>query len=146
MTQPSIKELQTHLQASLNFLELCRALKRRTRDPHVKEALNLLIDGEQESLAILSSHLRQMRAAPGARELDRRGKARIREVLALRSPGDQLLAVRRSLADLVAWYETHPPTAQADPATRDLLASLSAQAHRMLEGWDRHLDEMKVAK
>lgn len=142
MAQLSLQDLGAHLQAYLNHLELCKALKKQISDPQVRESLDMLIDGGQESLAALASHLRQVGAAPGVHELDRAGRTRIREVLALRSLSDQLFAVQRSLADLVAWYQAHATADQADLASQDLLASLSAQAHRMLEGWDRHIAEM----
>jgi hypothetical protein len=144
MAQLSLQDLGAHLQAYLNHVELCKALKKQTSDPQVRESLDMLIHGGQESLATLASHMRRMGAAPGVHELDRAGRARMREVLALRSLGDQLFAVRRSLADLVAWYQAHAAADHADPASHDLLASLSAQAHRMLEGWDRHIEEMRA--
>jgi hypothetical protein len=123
---------------------LCRGLEKQTHDPYVKESLGLLMDGLQESMASLSGHLRRQGLAPGAYELDRHGKAKIRDVLAMRSLREQLLAVRRDLADLASWYDLHVPAQQADEATRDWLESLSSQARRMLEGWDQHMHEMKA--
>jgi hypothetical protein len=144
MAEPRIEALQTLLQAYLNCLALCRALEKQTHDPYVKESLGLLMDGLQESLASLASHLRRQGLAPGAYELDRHGKAKIRGVLAMRSLREQLLAVRRDLADLAAWYDVHVPAGQYDQDTRDWLESLSSQARRMLEGWDQHMHEMKA--
>jgi hypothetical protein len=146
MAELPVKELQAHLQAYVNSLELWRALKKQIDDPHAKEALGLLIDDGQEALHSLASYLRRRGGAPGACELDHGGRARIREVLATRSLGDQLFAVRRNLADVVTWYETYLPAVQSDPVPRDLLGSLSAQARRMLEGWDQHIDEMGGVK
>jgi hypothetical protein len=144
MAEPWIEASQTLLQAYLNCLELCRALEKQTNDPYVKESLALLIDGLQESLASLASYLRRQGLAPGAYELDHPGMAKIRDVLATRSLREQLLAVRRDLADLAAWYDTHGPAEHADQATGDWLESLSAQARRLLEGWDQHMHEMKA--
>jgi hypothetical protein len=144
MAEPRIEALQTLLQAYLNCLELCRAFEKQTHDPYVKESLGLLMDGLQESLASLAGHLRRQGLAPGTYELDRHGKAKIRGVLAMRSLREQLLAVRRELADLAAWYDVHVPAGQTNQATRDWLESLSSQARRMLEGWDQHMHEMKA--
>lgn len=144
MTEPSIKELQADLQAYLNCLELCRAFEKQTSDPYVRESLNVLIDDLQESLAVLARHLRQAGIAPGARELDRRGRARVMEVLAMRPLREQLLAVRNELADLVARHDTYVLSDSTDAVTHELLESLSAGARRMLEGWDQHLHEMKA--
>ena len=144
MAEPSSEELQALLQAYLNCLELCRAFKKRTDDPYVRDALSSLIADLQEPLATLASHLRQQGVAPGAFELDRQGKARIREILGTRSLREQLLAVRRCLADLVAWYTGHFPAAKTGQIPLDWLGSLSAQAHRMLDKWDQHMVEMKV--
>jgi hypothetical protein len=144
MAEISIEGLQTLLQAYLNCLELCRALEKQTNDPYVKESLALLIDGLQESLASLASYLRRQGLAPGAYELNRQGMAKIRDVLATRSLREQLFAVRRDLTELAAWYDTHVPADHADQATRDWLGSLSAQARRMREGWDQHMDEMRA--
>jgi hypothetical protein len=141
MAQPSIQELLALLQAHLNFLELCRALSQHTDDPHVREALGVLIEETQDSTTSLAGHLRRLGAAPGAYELDRQGKASIRDVLEERSLHKQLLAIRRGLADLVAWYSPH----LVAPTTYDWLAPLSAQAEHMLVGWDQHLREMKAA-
>ena len=144
MAEPSNEELQALLQAYLNCLELCRAFKKRTDDPHVREALGSLIDDLQEPLATLTSHLRRQGIAPGAFELDRQGKAGIREVLGTRSLREQLLAVRRCLADLVTWYTVHLPAARTDQLPSDWLGSLSAQAQQMLDNWDQHMVEMKA--
>lgn len=144
MAEAWIEALQTLLQAYLNCLELCRALEKQTHDPYVKESLGLLMDGLQESLASLAGHLRRQGLAPGTYELDHHGKAKAQGVLATRSLREQLLAVRRDLADLAAWYDVHVPAEQTDQATRDWFASLSSQARRMLEGWDQHMQEMKA--
>ena len=144
MAEPSSEELQALLQAYLNCLELCRAFKKRTDDPYVRDALGSLIDDLHEPLAVLASHLRRQGIAPGTLELDRQGKARIREMLGTRSLREQLLAVRRCLADLVAWYTGHLPAAKPDQRPPDWIGSLSAQAQRMLDKWDQHMVEMKA--
>jgi hypothetical protein len=144
MAELSIEGLQTLLQAYLNCLELCRALEKQTDDPYVKESLGLLLDGLQESLASLAGYLRRQGLAPGAYELNRQGMAKIRDVLAMRSLREQLFAVRRDLTELAAWYDTHVPAEHADQAACDWFESLSAQARRMLEGWDQHMNEMKA--
>ena len=82
--------------------------------------------------------------APGALELDRQGKAKIREILGTRSLREQLLAVRRCLADLVAWHTAHAAAAKTGRLPPDWLESLSAQAQRMLDRWDQHMVEMKA--
>ena len=138
------EELQALTQAYLNCLELCRAFKKRTDDPYVREALGTLIDDLQEPLAALGSQLRRQGLAPGALELDRLGKARIREILGTRSLREQLLAVRRCLADLVAWHTAHSPAAKTGQIPPDWLGSLSAQAQQMLDNWDQHMAEMKA--
>ena len=66
-------------------------------------------------------------------------------MLALRALRDQLLAVRRSLADLVAWHEAHLPGG-ADLDTEDLLVSSLAQTRHMVDQWDQHMAEMGAAK
>jgi hypothetical protein len=142
--EPSRKQLQALPQAYLNCLELCRALNKQTNDPHVRKALCALIDELQESLAPLASHLRQRGVAAGAYGLDRQGKARIRELLGAHSVREQMLAVRRSLSHLVAWYSARLPAPRADHTGLDWLESLSAQANGMLERWDRHMVEMKA--
>jgi hypothetical protein len=145
MAEFPVEAWQAHLQAYLNCLELCQAFRRQVDDGHVQQALDALLDEGQDVLASLAGCLRQQGAAPGALELDRRGKAAIRELLALRALRDQLLTVRSSLADLVAWHEAHPPGG-ADPAMEGLLASSLAQTRRMLDQWDRHMAEMGAAK
>ena len=140
MVELSVEDLGTQLQAYLNCLELCRVLQKQTDDPDVREALGSLIDDLQDLVATLAGHLRRRGVAPGTYQLNGEGKARIREVLGTCSLPEQLLAVRRCLADLVACYDKHPPTDQDDPS-----ASLSAQAQRMLEEWDQHMREMKAA-
>ena len=148
MAEFPVKAWQTHLQAYLNCLELCQAFKRQVDDEHVRQALGALLDEGQDALASLAACLRQQGAAPGALELDRRGKAAIHELLALRALRDQLLMVRTSLAGLVAWQAEHLP-GDADPAMnmemQDLLASSLAQTRRMLDQWDRHMAEMGAA-
>ena len=145
MAEFPVEAWQAHLQAYLNCLELCQAFRRQVDDEHVRQALDALLGEGQDALASLAGCLRQQGAAPGALELDRRGKAAIRELLALRALRDQLLIVRSSLADLIAWHETHLPDG-ADPAMEDLLASSLAQTRRMLDQWDRHMAEMGAAK
>jgi len=141
MAEFPVEAWQAHLQAYLNCLELCQAFRRQVDDGHVQQALDALLDEGQDVLASLAGCLRQQGAAPGALELDRRGKAAIRELLALRVLRDQLLMVRGSLADLVAWHEAHLP-GSADPAMEDLLVTSLAQTRRMLDQWDRHMAEM----
>jgi len=141
MAEFPVDAWQAHLQAYLNCLELCQAFRRQVDNEHVRQALDGLLDEGQDALASLAACLRQQAAAPGALELDRRGKAAIRELLALRALRDQLLMVRSSLADLVTWHATHLP-GDADPAMEDLLASSLAQTRRMLDRWDQHMAEM----
>jgi len=152
MDELTVEDLQTQLQAYLNCLELCRVLHKQTDEPSVRRSLDSLIDDLQELVASLASHLRQRGVAPGTYELDGEGKARIREVLGTRSLRDQLLVVRRCLADLVAFFDKLPPADQAgapadqtDPGALDWPASLSAQTQRVLEKWDQHLRELKAA-
>ncbi len=153
MAEFSVKAWQAHLQAYLNCLELCRAFRRQVDNEYVRPALDTLLDEGQDALASLAACLRQQGAAPGTLELDRRGKAAVQELLALRALRDQLLMVRSSLADLVAWQTEHLP-GDADRAlnidmnteTKDLLASSLAQTRHMLDGWDQHMAEMGVAK
>jgi hypothetical protein len=144
MTEPPIEDLEARMQAYLNCLELCRALHRQTDDHHVKEALAPVIDDLQTSLATLASHLRQWGAAPGTFRLDRQGKARIREMLGMRSLSEQMFAIRDCLADLVAWYAEHPPADQTDPTIRDWLVPLSTHTQHVLEWWDQQMREMKA--
>ncbi len=141
MAEFPVEAWRAHLQAYLNCLDLCQAFRRQADDRHVRQALDALLDEGQDVLASLAGCLRQQGAAPGVLELDRRGKAAIRELLALRALRDQLLMVRSSLADLVAWQAAHLPGG-ADPAMEDLLASSLAQTRRMLDRWDRHMAEM----
>ncbi len=144
MAEFRVETWQAHLQAYLNCLELCQAFRNQADDEHVRQALDVLLDEGQDALASLASCLRQQGAAPGALELDRRGKAAIHELLALRALRDRLLMVRSSLADLVAWHASHLPD-DADPAIKDSLASSLAQTRHMLDRWDQHLAEMGVA-
>ena len=146
MAQALIKDLGALLQAHLNCRELCQALHKQTDEFSAREALDPLIDELQESLASLASHLRLQGGVPGTYDLDVRGKAIIRDMLGTRSLPDQLRIVRACLADLVAWYAEYPPADQADPSTRDCLASLSAQSQRMLEQWDQQMREIKAAR
>jgi hypothetical protein len=144
MDEPSLEDLGALLQAYLNCLELCRAFRKQTDDPDVRAALGTLIDDLQEPLASLASRLRRRGVASGAYELDRQGKTTLRELLGTRSLPEQLLTVRGSLANLVAWYSEHLPADQKDPSIRDWLASLSTQTRGLLESWDRHIKEMKA--
>ena len=57
---------------------------------------------------------------------------------------EKLLAIRRCLADLVAWYTAFVPAAKTDQLPPDWLGSLSVHAQRMLDRWDQHMVEMKV--
>jgi hypothetical protein len=141
MAEFPVEAWQAYLQAYLNCLELCRAFRRQVDDGHVQQALDVLLDEGQDVLASLAACLRQQGAAPGALELDRRGKVAMRELLALRALRDQLVMVRSSLADLVAWHEAHLP-GDADPAMEALLASSLAQTRHMLGQWDQHMAEM----
>ena len=134
------------VQAHVNCVELCKALSKQSKDPHVREASGRLIDDLQASLAALASHLRQQGVRPGAYDLDSHGKATIRAVLASRSLAEQLLAVHNSLADLATWYADSPRAEPADPSAPDWLESLSTQAQRFLADWERHLNEMKVTR
>jgi len=144
MADPPLEESQAQLQAYLNCLELCQAFSQQTGDPYVKQALGVLIDGLQESLAALAGQLRRGGVAPGVCELDRQGQAHIRNVLAMRSLHSQLLAIRRCLVELAAGYAPSAPAAQPDAASPDWRASLAAQAQRMLDGWEQHMREMKA--
>ncbi len=152
MAEFPVKAWQIHLQAYLNCLELCQAFRRQVDNEHVRQALDALLDEGQDALASLAACLRQQGAAPGTLELDRRGKAAVLEMLALRALRDQLRMVRSSLADLVAWQTEHLP-GDADPAMkldmsiemRDLLVSSQAQTRHMLDRWDQHMAEMGAA-
>jgi hypothetical protein len=147
MAEFPVEAWQAHLQAYLNCLELCQAFRRQVDDEHVWQALDALLDEGQDALASLAGCLRQQGAAPGALELDRRGKAAIRELLALRALRDRLLMARSSLADLVTWHAAH--LSDADLAMnvemKDLLASSLAQTRHMLDQWDQHMAEMGAA-
>jgi hypothetical protein len=143
MTEPSTGDLQAHLQALLNCVALCGALKKQTNDPYVRDSLGSVVDGLQESLAILANYLRRRGVAPGTWEVDSHGQVIIRETLKLSLP-EQLPTVRGSLADLVAWYDGPLSTPQAARSNFDWLLSLSMQAHRLLEEWDHHMHEMKA--
>jgi hypothetical protein len=136
--------LQAQLQAYLNCTELCRALHGQIRDPHVKEALGLLIEDLQASLATLAGHLRRLGYPPGGHEPDRQGLATIRDALATRSLREQLLVVHNCLAKLVAWHDGEMAFLQPGQATPDWLVSLSKEAHRMLQAWEQHMHEMKA--
>ncbi len=140
MAEFPVEAWQAHLQAYLNCLELCQAFRKQVDDEHVGQTLDALLDEGQDALASLASCLRQQGAAPGALELDRRGKAAIRELLALRALRDQLQAVRSCLADLVAWQAAHLPD-DADPVLKDA----PAQTRHMLDRWDQHIAEMGAA-
>lgn len=144
MAELPINELQAHLQAHVFCFELCRALKKATDDLHMQEALGSLIDDLQLSLATLARQLRHQGGVPGAYELASRDKARIREAAATRSLPEQLLAVRRVLADLVALYAAHQSSPQNGLTENDWLVSISAQANRLLANWDKHMLEMKA--
>jgi len=137
MAELTVEDLQARLQAYLNCLELCRALHTQTDEPGVGENLAPLIDGLQEHLMALAGHLRRRGVPPGAFGLDRQGAARIRDMLAMRSQPGQLAVVRECLADLLAWYAAHQ-------GGEDWLASLSAQAQEMIEGWDQGMREVKA--
>ncbi len=144
MAEFPVEAWQAHLQAYLNCLELCQAFAKQVDDEHVCQALDALLDEGHDTLASLASCLRQQGAAPGVLELDRQGKAAIRELLALRALRDQLLMVRSCLADLVAWQTAYLPD-DADPAMkaiRDSLESSIAQTRAMHDRWDQHLAEM----
>jgi hypothetical protein len=145
MANVVVDDLEVQLQASLNCLEMCRAFHKQTKDPDVKATLEPLMDDLQDSLASMAGQLRARGVATGTFQLDDRGQARVREVLGARSLSDQLLAVRECLAGLVVWYDDHSSADQAHPGADDWLVSLSAQAHSLLERWDRHLKEMKAA-
>jgi hypothetical protein len=134
-----VDELQDQLQAYVNCLELCRALYKPVKKPYARRALASLIEDLQDSMLTLSGLLRQRGAAPGALEVDRRGEATMCDALATRSLAEQLLAVRQSLAGLVAWYAQHVPLAEDDPAARDVLSSLSHAAQGMLAEWNRQV-------
>ncbi len=140
MAEFPVEAWQAHLQAYLNCLELCQAFRRQVGDEHVRQALDDLLDEGQDALAALAGCLRQQGAAPGALELDRRGKVAVRELLALRALRDQLQTVRDCLADLVAWQAAHLPDG-ADP----VLMGALAQTRRMLDRWDQHIAEMGAA-
>jgi hypothetical protein len=145
MANVVVDDLEVQLQASLNCLEMCRAFHKQTKDPDVKATLEPLMDDLQDSLASMAGQLRARGVATGTFQLDDRGQARVREVLGTRSLSDQLLAVRECLAGLVVWYDDHSSAGQAHSGADDWLVSLSAQAHSLLERWDRHLKEMKAA-
>ncbi len=134
--------LQSQLQGYLNCVELCRALHRQTRDPYLKKALEPLVEELQGSLSSLAGHLRRLGAAPGGRELDSTGMARIQHVLSIRALYDQMLAVRRCLVDLVEWYEAHLPLLQAGYGSYEWLTTISDEAQRILNEWDRQMAEM----
>jgi len=140
------EELQAHLQATLNCLELCTALETQSSEPCVRQGLGSLVDDLQESVSVLAGQLRQRGVAPGKYELDRRSKARVHEMLMRRSPAEQLLAIRDSLASLAAGYVAYLPADEAGHVAPAWLASLSAQAQRMLEGWDEQRRAVKAAK
>jgi hypothetical protein len=145
VSELSVEDSKDQLQAYLNCLELCSALSKQTDEPGVRTSLDALIGDLHEILASLAGYLRQRGVAPGAYGLDRQGKDRIREVLAIRSSPEKLRFVRRSLADLVAWCEEHPPSDETDSSTRDWLAFLSARTEHLLEWWDRQMRELKAA-
>jgi hypothetical protein len=134
--------LQSQLQGYLNCVELCRALHRQTKDPYLKKALELLVEELQESLSSLAGHLRRLGAAPGGRELDSAGMARIQQVLSIRALYDQMLVVRQCLVDLVEWYESYLPPLQAGQGSCEWLISISEEARRILKEWDRQMGEM----
>ncbi len=144
MAEFPVEAWQAHLQAYLNCLELCQAFSKHVDDEHVRQALEALLDEGRDALASLAGCVRQQGGAPGALELDRRGKAAIRELLALRALRDQLLMVRSCLADLVTWHASHLPD-DADPAMKDLLAPPLAQTRHMLDRWDQHMADMGAA-
>jgi hypothetical protein len=145
MTQLSVEDLTAQLQAYLNCLELCKVLQKQSDEPGVRESLDSLIGDLHEILASLANHLRRRGVAPGTLQLDREGEAQIREVLGTRSLLEQLRVVRRSLTNLVAWYDKHPSHDQSDPTDRDWLISLSVQAQRMSAEWDQHMREMRAS-
>ena len=134
--------LQSQLQGYLNCVELCRALHRQTRDPYLKKALEPLVEALQESLSSLAGHMRRLGAAPGGRELDSAGMARIQQVLSLRALYDQMLAVRHCLVELVERYEAYLPLLQAGQGGYEWLISISEEAQRILKEWDRQMGEM----
>jgi hypothetical protein len=142
----SVGALQSQLQSYLNCLELCRALHRRTKDRYLKGALEPLIEDLHDSLASLAGHMRRIGAAPGGRELDQEGAARIRDVLSMRNLYDQMLAVRHCLVDLVQWYEEYLPALEAGQPSFSWFVSLSEEARRIGEGWDREMHEMVSPK
>jgi hypothetical protein len=144
MAEPSVNEIQAHLHVHVHCFELCRAIKKATDDPHTQEALGALIDDLQSSLTTLARYSRRQGDVPGAFELAGREKAQIRAAAATRSLPEQLLAVRRVLADLVALYAAHPPSPRNGLAEDDWLVSLSARANRFLADWDNHMREMKA--
>lgn len=143
--QVLVESLQAQLQGYLNCTELCRALHRHTKDPYVREALGPLIEGLQASLATLAGHVRRLGYPPGGYEPDRQGMAVIHKALATRSLREQLLTVRRCLANLVAWYDGQLAPTQAGQATPEWFTSLSEEARRLLRAWDQHMYEMKAS-
>jgi len=145
MAELTVEDMQIQLQAYLNCLELCRVLHKQTDEPSVRRSLDTLIDDLQELVASLAGHLRLRGVAPGTYQLDGEGKARIRQVLGIRSLRDQLFVVRECLAELVAFFDKHSPLDQSEPDTLDWLTSLSAQTQRVLEKWDQHLRKLKAA-
>ncbi|GAB4530569.1 MAG: hypothetical protein Kow0063_08860 [Anaerolineae bacterium] len=139
MAELAVEDVQAQVQACLNCLELCRALYRQIDEPAVKEKLASLVDGLQEVLATLASHLRRWGAPSGDFEPDRQGKARIHQVLGMRSLPGQLQVVRKCLADIVAWYTAHQDAGV-------WLASLAAQTQELLDAWDHGMREVKATR
>ena len=137
-----VDTLKSQLQGYLNCVELCRALHRQTRDPYLKKALEPVVEDLQDSLSSLAGHTRRLGAAPGGRELDHEGMARIQEVLSIRALYDQMVVVRHCLVDLAQRYEEYLYPLQAGQDSDDWLISLSEEARRILKEWERQMDEM----
>ncbi len=137
----TIPILSQHLQSHLIRLVILQEYRRDIDQPSIKLALSFMIEDTQESIARVSSRLRQLGHIPERTPSDEKILHQARRCHYLE---DKLIFVQQNLKQQQEWYGRQLKLLKNDADSQATLVALAEQGRVRLERWENVMRDMKV--
>ncbi len=144
MTNSAVPILLQHLANHLARLAVLREYRDRIDQPNVKLAISFVVEDTQESIARVSSRLRQLGYLPEQKTLDETIDELLHQSRSCRYLEDKLIFLWRGLKYQQEWYARQLKSLKNDADSQAILVALAEQNRVRLERWENLLQDMKV--
>ncbi len=145
MANKAIPILTQHLKIQLERLTMLREYHQNIKDAHVKANLSFIIEDTQESIARVSSRLRQLDAVSTSQLSEEVTKQLLRQSRSRRALKDKIIFVGQGLEHQAEWYTKHIPKLMDDPDSQAIFVALAEQSRSRMARWKSLMTEMKVS-